>query len=193
MSVLVNKETAQALNMGREVCVDNTRLCRLFHLMYLLQSLSDILVLRIENFNDFYINLSCGYARSCFGMHLEELVTATAAVPVRSTPLPALGQLPGMTEAQQQTNNSISSTASQAAVARGLGVPKELWRLIDALWGGRAMREKDLFEFEATGCGDGAGGGASTAVSGSETARAVQSSSDGPEVQSLFSLFLFEF
>jgi hypothetical protein len=118
VSVLVDKETAQMLNQGKE-------------------SLTDILVLRIENFNDFYINIGCAYDRSCYGMHMEELATITG--PVRQTSLPAIGELIGKEE-------TPAGTGASAAGGAKLHVPKELWRLVDALWAGRALKEKDLFE-----------------------------------------------
>jgi hypothetical protein len=30
-----------------------------------------------------------------------------------------------------------------------LSIPKELWRLVDALWSGNALKEKDLFNSKA--------------------------------------------
>ena len=35
--------------------------------------------------------------------------------------------------------NAVPSVSTQ------LSIPKELWRLIDALWAGNALKEKDLF------------------------------------------------
>ena len=34
----------------------------------------------------------------------------------------------------------------EKADAQKLGIPKELWRLVDALWNGKALLEKDLFQ-----------------------------------------------
>jgi len=54
--VQVGTKVAQALNAGSE-------------------SLEDILILRLENGRDFYLSVQGDYARSCFGMSLEELTT----------------------------------------------------------------------------------------------------------------------
>jgi hypothetical protein len=68
-------------------------------------------------------------------MSLEQLVCALD--PVRSIPLPAL---------DPSQANDLGQDNSQPA--QQLSIPKELWRLVDALWQG-GMREKDLFTSSA--------------------------------------------
>ena len=89
------------------------------------ESLDDILVLRIENGKDFFITVKGSFARSCYGMSLAQLVCATE--PVRSIPLP-----------------SANTSANESNQTGQMSIPKELWRLVDALWQG-GMRERDLF------------------------------------------------
>ena len=97
------------------------------------QLLEDLIILRIERSQDHHVSVAAGYERSCFGMSLEELVTL--GQPVASTSLPS----------QQQIQAVQSATSSGSAPANKLSIPKELWRLVDALWTGGALREKDLF------------------------------------------------
>ena len=121
LSAVVDATTADALNTSRE-------------------TLDDIVVLRIENGKDFFVVVKASFARSCFGMSLAQLVCASS--PVRTIPLPS--------------SSSTSSSSAPAAAAGGTGtgggghmsIPKELWRLVDALWQG-GMREKDLFSSTA--------------------------------------------
>ena len=94
------------------------------------QTLDDLLVLRVENSFDYHVNISVSYLRSCYGVSLEELVYSPQ--PIRSTELPAVRE--SFTPGAHQTPK--------------LTVPKELWRLVDALWSGDAIREKDLFQVE---------------------------------------------
>eukprot|EP00596_Hydrurales_sp_CCMP1899_P007387 CAMPEP_0119054196 /NCGR_PEP_ID=MMETSP1177-20130426/74910_1 /TAXON_ID=2985 /ORGANISM="Ochromonas sp, Strain CCMP1899" /LENGTH=202 /DNA_ID=CAMNT_0007034355 /DNA_START=1519 /DNA_END=2124 /DNA_ORIENTATION=+ len=88
--------------------------------------LDDILVLRIENSVDYYVSVSGVFLRSCYGLSLEELVYTPQ--PIRDTKLPA-----------------IDSNTQEMYEDPQMMIPKEIWRLIDALWGGKALREKDLF------------------------------------------------
>lgn len=96
------------------------------------QLLEDLVVLRVERSSDQYVSIMAGYERSCFGMSLEELVTL--AQPAATTQLPTL-----------QSADSAAVTQRTAAAVNKLSIPKELWRLLDALWSGGALREKDLF------------------------------------------------
>jgi phosphatidylinositol-bisphosphatase len=77
--------------------------------------LDDILILRLEGGRDYYITVKASYARSCFGMSAEELVMYTG--PVRSIPIDPI-----------QRTEKLGPHVSSA-----LSVPKELWRLIDAV------------------------------------------------------------
>ena len=65
-TIAINNSTAHALNTSKEV-------------------LEDILILRLENGRDYYISVSGKFARSCFGMSVDELVLYTD--PIREVPL----------------------------------------------------------------------------------------------------------
>ncbi len=105
--------------------------------------LQDVIVLRVENSLDYYLDVKADYERSCFGMSIEDLVTLTA--PIADTPLPAA-----------RPDYYLDKSHAQGQ----LSIPKELWRLVDALWAtpgnagnqlgqaqnqSMALREKDLF------------------------------------------------
>ena len=49
---------------------------------------------------------------------------------------------------QQQDNDGYNDITISNKI-KELSIPKELWRLIDALWSGNALREKDLFNSKA--------------------------------------------
>ncbi|GKY94005.1 hypothetical protein MPSEU_000367300 [Mayamaea pseudoterrestris] len=78
--------------------------------------LSDVLVLRLENGRDYYITVEATYARSCFGMSAEELVVYSD--PVRNVPLDSIKRSKGIDPRAPAT----------------LCIPKELWRIIDAIY-----------------------------------------------------------
>jgi phosphatidylinositol-bisphosphatase len=106
-TISIHKEWAQMLNSGREV-------------------LEDILILRLENGRDYYITVKATFARSCFGMSVDELVLYSD--PIREVPLDPLERA--------KKYESMPPTA--------LCVPKELWRLIDAIYE-KGMGEPHLF------------------------------------------------
>ena len=60
-TALVGPATANSINTGRE-------------------GLDDIVVLRVENGRDFYLSASATYARSCFGMSIDQLVCSYSPV-----------------------------------------------------------------------------------------------------------------
>jgi len=97
-TVSIDNTTAQNLNSGREV-------------------LDDILILRLEGGRDYYITVKADYARSCFGMPLDEMVMYTKAI--RSIPLDPIKR----TETLDPANGGTTA----------LCVPKELWRIVDAI------------------------------------------------------------
>lgn len=107
VTVTIDNNTAQLINSGREV-------------------LEDILILRLENGRDYYITVSATYARSCFGMTIDELVMY--ADPIRTIPLDPI---------QRVEKHDISPT-------HALCVPKELWRLVDSMYE-KGLNEPDLF------------------------------------------------
>jgi phosphatidylinositol-bisphosphatase len=110
-----------------------------------------VIILRIENSNDYYVDVKADYERSCFGMSLEDLVQFTQ--PISDLPLPAanpefycqLQQQQQQAQQQQQPNAFATFQNDQSSGNVKLSIPKELWRVIDALWAGNALREKDLF------------------------------------------------
>jgi phosphatidylinositol-bisphosphatase len=106
-TITISNHTAQMLNSGRDV-------------------LDDILILRLENGRDYYITVKATYARSCFGMSVDELILYKD--PVRTVPLD-----PVLRADKYEANPSTT-----------LCVPKELWRLIDAIYE-KGLREPDLF------------------------------------------------
>lgn len=99
-TVTIDKDTAKFLNSGREV-------------------LEDILILRLENGRDYYLSVRASFARSCFGMSLEELVLHSQ--PIRSIPIDPI-------ERSKQCESASSSPYAS------LCVPKELWRVVDAIF-----------------------------------------------------------
>lgn len=107
VTITIDKNTAQLLNQGREV-------------------LDDILILRLENGRDYYITVKASYARSCFGMSVDELVLYSD--PIRNVPLDPIKR----------------AEKYDPSPANALCVPKELWRIIDAIYE-KGLQEPDLF------------------------------------------------
>lgn len=106
-TIEINKDIARGLNSGREV-------------------LEDIIILRLENGRDYYITVKGKYARSCFGMSVDELVMYTD--PIRKVPLDPIKRV-------EMYGNDQTAT---------LCIPKELWRIVDAIYG-KGLHEKELF------------------------------------------------
>jgi inositol polyphosphate 5-phosphatase INPP5B/F len=106
-TLTIDSSTAQLLNSGREV-------------------LDDILILRLENGRDYYITVKATFARSCFGMSVDELVMY--AEPIRNIPIDPV-----------ERAKKIDPKTSSA-----LCVPKELWRIIDAI-NEKGLHEPHLF------------------------------------------------
>jgi inositol polyphosphate 5-phosphatase INPP5B/F len=89
--------------------------------------LDDIVILRLENGRDYYITIKATYARSCFGMSADELVMYSDSI--RSVPLDAVKRADMM---------------DAKPTATALCVPKELWRLVDAIYE-KGLGEPHLF------------------------------------------------
>lgn len=106
-TVEINNDIARALNSGREI-------------------LEDVIILRLENGRDYYITVKAKYARSCFGMSVDELVMY--ADPIRNVPLDPVKR--------------VELYGVDQSVA--LCVPKELWRIVDAIYG-KGLNQKELF------------------------------------------------
>jgi len=88
--------------------------------------LEDIIILRLENGRDYYITIKAKYGRSCFGMSVDELVLYND--PIRNVPLDPIKRVE-------------KYGTDQTAV---LCVPKELWRILDAIYA-KGLHERDLF------------------------------------------------
>lgn len=119
VSICVDKLTAQALNLGKD-------------------TLQDMIILRIENSNDYFVDIKAEYERSCYGMALEELVMTLQ--PVSTVPLPSSNFEEYIERQREMLLNATMNDPNSR-----LSIPKELWRLVDALWSGNALKEKDLF------------------------------------------------
>lgn len=111
VSVTIDNNTAQLLNSRRDV-------------------LNDILVLRLENGRDYYITINGTYARSCFGMSLEDLVLYKD--PIRQVPLDSI-------ERAEKYKDDVDANPANA-----LCIPKELWRIVDAIFE-KGLQQPDLF------------------------------------------------
>jgi inositol polyphosphate 5-phosphatase INPP5B/F len=102
LTISIGKDTAKLLNSGREV-------------------LEDVLILRLENGRDYYLTIRASYARSCFGMSMEELVLYSQ--PIRTIPIDPI-----------ERAKHLESSTTPAAPTTALCVPKELWRVVDAIY-----------------------------------------------------------
>jgi len=124
LTVRVDKKTAQLLNLGREL-------------------LDDVLVLRVENSGDFFVSVAATFLRSCYGMSLEELIYTPQ--PARETRLPALAA------GGAKGNADLLEPPPAPQGAPKQTVPKEIWRLADAIHNGghngpgNALKEKNVF------------------------------------------------
>lgn len=119
VTVQVDTQSAHALNAGKDV-------------------LEDLIVIRIEQSVDFHVIVSAAYQRSCFGVSLMELVRTSDAI-VNTVQL---------TERAKSVARGPISTAAAPEEQEGseeMSIPKELWRMVDGLWSGSALKEKDLF------------------------------------------------
>ena len=103
------------------------------------QLLQDVIILRVEKSVDYHVHVKAEYERSCFGMSLEDLVQLLE--PVSNLPYPAVTPDGFIDAPATMTATSDPSNSTESK----LSIPKELWRLIDALWAGNALKEKDLF------------------------------------------------
>lgn len=106
-TITVDNQIASALNSGREI-------------------LEDIIILRLENGRDYYITVTGRYARSCFGMSVDDLVMYTD--PIREVPLDPIKR------AQKYRTDQSAA----------LCVPKELWQIVNAIYE-KGLHEPDLF------------------------------------------------
>jgi inositol polyphosphate 5-phosphatase INPP5B/F len=111
-------------------------------------------VLRIENSNDFHVAVTAKYERSCYGMSLQELVHTLTPVSTTQLPVERANAAAAAASAAVAEGNTpppvytISTDGSDGSSSK-LSIPKELWRLVDGLWAGNALKEKDLFNSKA--------------------------------------------
>lgn len=112
ITITLNKEIIHRINNGREV-------------------LDDVFILRLENGRDYYISINADYARSCYGMSLDELVLYTD--PIRAIPIDPIARTKMLLQKQQRPNNTT------------LCVPKELWRLLDAMYEMKGYMAPNIF------------------------------------------------
>jgi len=153
VTINVDKRAAQILNAGKDVrAFFNLYFITLFYswllaITFKIQSLEDLIILRVEKSIDFHVAVSATYERSCYGMSLQELVHTLQ--PVASTPLPV--QRFAVLAAQMADGDvgMLESPFPAGTEGKQLSVPKELWRLVDALWSSNALKEKDLFNSKA--------------------------------------------
>mmetsp|Transcript_32528 Transcript_32528/g.78943 ORF Transcript_32528/g.78943 Transcript_32528/m.78943 type:complete len:811 (+) Transcript_32528:49-2481(+) len=111
VTVTIDNNTAKLLNAGREV-------------------LKDTLILRLENGREYYVSIKGTFARSCFGMSLDQLVLYKD--PIRTIALDAIQR------AEQFPNEN------EVSPSNALCIPKELWRLVDAMYE-KGLSTPDLF------------------------------------------------
>ena len=101
-------------------------------------------MLRVEKSIDFHVAVSAKYVRSCYGMSLQELVHTLQPVATTVLPVDRFAAL-----SLRDTLSTGAVAGSGAGAENKLSIPKELWRLVDALWSGNALKEKDLFNSKA--------------------------------------------
>jgi phosphatidylinositol-bisphosphatase len=99
----------------------------------------------VEKSVDFHVAVSATYERSCYGMSLQELVYTMQPVATTSLPVHRFAAL-----AEQMAEvGDVGMLEPPAGTEGKLSIPKELWRLVDALWSSNALKEKDLFNSKA--------------------------------------------
>lgn len=111
VTVTIDNKTAKLLNGGGEV-------------------LKDTLILRLENGREYYVSVKGTFARSCFGMSLDQLVLYKD--PIRTIPLDAIRR------AEHFPNEN------EVSPSNALCIPKEVWRLVDAIYE-KGLQTPDLF------------------------------------------------
>mmetsp|Transcript_3071 Transcript_3071/g.8686 ORF Transcript_3071/g.8686 Transcript_3071/m.8686 type:complete len:672 (-) Transcript_3071:233-2248(-) len=94
-------------------------------------TLDDILILRLEGGRDCFVDIGGEYLRSCFGASLEELVTSTT--PMRELPIGGAADADGEEGGAGEDGQVVQA------------VPKELWRVLDALHAPAVVKTSDLF------------------------------------------------
>eukprot|EP00948_MAST-09A_sp_MAST-9A-sp1_P000992 g992.t1 len=119
MEVLIDEAAAARLNVGQD-------------------KLDDILILRLEHGRDYFIAVSGNYLKSCFGCSLTFLCRSPG--PIRD--IPNLGTALGSKKGGSTENKGVQvvSTSAQA-----LSIPKEIWRVVDAIYQSKAMLVPGIF------------------------------------------------
>ncbi|XP_065907240.1 inositol polyphosphate 5-phosphatase OCRL-like isoform X3 [Dysidea avara] len=111
LKVLVDYDTAPSLTMGQE-------------------KIEDILVLHLEGGKDFFVTISGNYLPSCFGLSLDLLVHLHTFV--RDVTPTRLSEVKQELETISLDNRKRDK---QMTTLPSLDIPKELWKLVDYLFG----------------------------------------------------------
>ena len=98
-------------------------------------ALDDILVLHVENGADFFLPITVAWAGSAYGARLEALVALAGPARVRGGGAEA--GIAGIAEAE--------GGAAAGGPAALLTIPKEMWRLVDALQRGELFGQPGIF------------------------------------------------
>lgn len=93
------------------------------------QEIRDILVLRLENGKDFFIDINGKYIPTCFGMKLEQLAQMTVPIQEVISSSKSSSSLTSST-----SNNNTNSQDQQQQQQQQVNLPKELWRMLTFLW-----------------------------------------------------------
>jgi phosphatidylinositol-bisphosphatase len=127
-----------------------------------LTTLDDILVLRVERGRDFFVSVTARPLPTAFGCSLEQL--ARRPEPIRSLPLPVLaGAAVSAIDGRARAPSTVATPSSAASTPAGAGgrtwgegggaagagvslaVPKEVWRLVDALLARGGLEYRGVF------------------------------------------------
>ncbi|KAI9307306.1 Endonuclease/exonuclease/phosphatase [Cunninghamella echinulata] len=102
------------------------------------QEIKDILVLRLENGKDFFIDINGKYIPTCFGMKLDQLAQMT--VPIQEVISSSRDQ-----REQSKSSNDSNQNQQQQQLQQQVNLPKELWRMLTFLWNKNMLSMEDLF------------------------------------------------
>jgi hypothetical protein len=98
--------------------------------------------LRIEKSIDYFVLVSSKiFEKTCFGMSLEDLMLLNNNSAVLKNTL-------NSTNTNNNNNNNNNNPSSNSVVNNTQQqqiIPKEIWRLVDVLFIGKTLQEKNLF------------------------------------------------
>ncbi|KAG2235121.1 hypothetical protein INT48_006502 [Thamnidium elegans] len=98
------------------------------------QTLSDILILRLENCKDFFISVDGDYVKTCFGVPLEQL--SEMPVPISEAAARNL---------EMSSQYSGSPPSSPVPPLNQINLPKQLWKVMNFLWNSNMFCIESLF------------------------------------------------